>query len=360
MNSNQLILEALINIEGITGKQVKVYLLDDSCITASGAVKNTAARKLFDKLPPVDEVQVVDGKAYLEVFDGTRVAGILESNTDEASIVALKFAEVLLAQILNKSQDRQGRENFIKNLLLDNLLLVDIYNRAKQLHIPTRVRRVAFLIEVDNMEDNGVYSVLKSMFGGEESDFIVTIDESDIAYIKELKENETTDDLIQIAHTIVDMLNTEVLANVRVSIGTVAEEIRKVAGSYKEAKLALAVGKIFKSEEKVVAYSTLGIGRLIYQLPIPMCKMFIDEIFKEESPDDFDSETLETISAFFENNLNISETSRKLFIHRNTLVYRLDKLQKNTGLDLRVFDDAITFQIALMVVKYMRYMDKQE
>ena len=122
--------------------------------------------------------------------------------------------------------------------------------------------------------------------------------------------------------------------------------------------MALDVGKIFYSHKKVIAYGNLGIGRLIYQLPLPLCKMFIKEIFDDKTPDDFDEETLTTINKFFENNLNVSETSRQLYIHRNTLVYRLDKLQKSTGLDLRVFEDAITFKIALMVVKYMNYMEK--
>lgn len=124
--------------------------------------------------------------------------------------------------------------------------------------------------------------------------------------------------------------------------------------------MALEVGKIFYSDRNVVAYSNLGIGRLVYQLPMPMCKVFIREIFDGKSPDDFDEETIVTINKFFENNLNVSETSRQLYIHRNTLVYRLDKLQKMTNLDLRIFEDAITFKMALMVVKYMKYMENME
>ena len=154
-----------------------------------------------------------------------------------------------------------------------------------------------------------------------------------------------------------DMLNTEAMSKVHIAMGTIVNEIKEVSRSYKEAKLALDVGKIFYSEKNVVAYNNLGIGRLIYQLPLPLCKMFIKEIFGGKSLDDFDEETLSTINKFFENNLNVSETSRQLYIHRNTLVYRLDKLQKSTNLDLRIFEDAITFKIALMVVKYMKYME---
>ena len=150
------------------------------------------------------------------------------------------------------------------------------------------------------------------------------------------------------------------MAKVNIAYGTIVNDIKEVSKSFKEAKLALDVGKIFYSDKKVIAYNRLGIGRLIYQLPMPLCKMFIKEIFDGKSPDEFDEETLSTINKFFENSLNVSETSRQLYIHRNTLVYRLDKLQKTTNLDLRVFDDAITFKIALMVVKYMKYMENMD
>ena len=178
--------------------------------------------------------------------------------------------------------------------------------------------------------------------------------------VKELKPGEGYEDMEKLAKVILDMLNTEAMSKVHVALGTIVGEIKDVSRSYKEAKMALEVGKIFYCERNVIAYSNLGIGRLIYQLPMPLCKMFIKEIFDGKSPDDFDEETLSTINKFFENNLNVSETSRQLYIHRNTLVYRLDKLQKMTNLDLRVFEDAITFKIALMVVKYMKYMENLE
>ena len=199
---------------------------------------------------------------------------------------------------------------------------------------------------------------MRSLFGGKSKDFVTAVDEKNIIVVKELAENETYDDLEKTAEIILNVFKgTETEKDVYVAYGTVVNEIKEVSRSYKEARMALDVGKIFFEEKNIIAYSTLGIGRLIYQLPIPLCKMFIKEIFDNKSPDDFDEETLTTINKFFENNLNVSETSRQLYIHRNTLVYRLDKLQKSTGLDLRVFEDAITFKIALMVVKYMKYME---
>ena len=198
---------------------------------------------------------------------------------------------------------------------------------------------------------------MRGLFSAKTKDFITAVDEKNIILVREVKPGETYDDLEKTADTIVDMLNTEALTRVNVAVGTIVNEIKDVSRSYKEAKMALDVGKIFYSTKSVVAYSKLGIGRLIYQLPLPLCRMFIKEIFDGKSPDEFDEETLTTINKFFENSLNVSETSRQLYIHRNTLVYRLDKLQKSTGLDLRVFEDAITFKIALMVVKYMKYME---
>ena len=257
-------------------------------------------------------------------------------------------------------KERFDKDNFIKNLLLDNLLLVDIYNRAKKLHIETSVKRVVYIIETKYEKDANALETVRSLFAGKTKDFITAVDEKNIILVKEVKQGETQEDLERTANVILDMLNTEAMTKVHVAFGTVVGEIKEVSRSYKEAKMALDVGKIFYSDKNVIAYSRLGIGRLIYQLPIPLCKMFIKEIFDGKSPDEFDDETLSTINKFFENSLNVSETSRQLYIHRNTLVYRLDKLQKSTGLDLRVFEDAITFKIALMVVKYMKYMENSD
>ena len=198
---------------------------------------------------------------------------------------------------------------------------------------------------------------IRTLFVAKSKDFITAVDEKNIIIVRELTPNETYEDMEKVARTVLDMLNTEAMSSARISYGTIVNEIKEVSKSYKEAKMALDVGKIFYSEKVIIAYNHLGIGRLIYQLPLPLCKMFIKEIFEGKSPDEFDEETLSTINKFFENSLNVSETSRQLYIHRNTLVYRLDKLEKSTGLDLRKFEDAITFKIALMVVKYMKYME---
>lgn len=268
-----------------------------------------------------------------------------------------KMAAFQIQNLLVAYKERFDKDNFIKNLLLDNLLLVDIYSRAKKLYIPVDAQRVVLIIECSAGREDNILEQMRPVFGNNNRDFITAVDENNVIIVKTLTENDEMKEIEHYTANLTEWLETEGYSESRISYGTIVQEIKEVSRSYKEAKMAMDVGKIFFDERRVIAYSELGIGRLIYQLPIPLCKMFIREIFGGKSPDDFDEETLTTISKFFENSLNVSETSRQLFIHRNTLVYRLDKLQKSTGLDLRVFEDAITFKIALMVVKYMKYME---
>lgn len=306
---------------------------------------------------PADS-QVIQGYQFFKVFDEHQLEYILlaKGGSEDVYMVG-KLAAFQIQNLMVAYKERFDKDNFIKNLLLDNLLLVDIYDRAKKLHIETNVRRVVFIIETQHEKDSNALETVRSLFAAKTKDFITAVDEKNIILVREVKANESYEELNKTANVILDMLNTEAMTKVHVAYGTVVNEIKEVSRSYKEAKMALDVGKIFYSGKNVVAYGNLGIGRLIYQLPLPLCRMFIKEIFEGKSPDEFDEETLATINKFFENSLNVSETSRQLYIHRNTLVYRLDKLEKSTGLDLRVFEDAITFKIALMVVKYMKYME---
>ena len=300
--------------------------------------------------------QLVKGFQYFKVCDDYQLA----HGDDEDTYMVGKLAAFQIQNLIVAYKERFDKDSFIKNLLLDNLLLVDIYNRAKKLHIDADVRRVVMILELQQEKDHSSMESVKSFFGGKSKDFITAVDEKSIIIVKELEDGEGYAEMDKLAHAILDTLGLNQNEETHIAYGTIVNELKEVSRSYKEARMALDVGKIFFGEKDVIAYSSLGIGRLIYQLPIPLCKMFIKEIFENKSPDDFDEETLVTIDKFFENSLNVSETSRQLYIHRNTLVYRLDKLQKSTGLDLRVFEDAITFKIALMVVRYMKYMETLE
>ena len=358
MISNQILQTNIEGLKGITRVDLSICDTEGKVLasTFTGAEEYESAILTFVDSPA--DSQVIQGYQFFKVFDEHQLEYILlaKGGSDDVYMVG-KMAAFQIQNLLVAYKERFDKDNFIKNLLLDNLLLVDIYNRAKKLHIETNVKRIVFIIETQHEKDVNALETVRSLFSTKTKDFITAVDEKDIILVKEVKPGETYDDLEKTASMIVDMLNTEALTRVNVAFGTIVNEIKVVSRSYKEAKMALDVGKIFYSTKNVVAYSKLGIGRLIYQLPLPLCRMFIKEIFDGKSPDDFDEETLTTINKFFENSLNVSETSRQLYIHRNTLVYRLDKLQKSTGLDLRVFEDAITFKIALMVVKYMKYME---
>lgn len=361
MISNQILQETIEGIKTIT--RTDLCVMDTEGKNLASTIRDTGeledAVVAFADSPA--ESQVMSGFQFFKVYDDNELEYIILAKGEAEDVYMIgKVASFQIQSLLVAYKERFDKDNFIKNLLLDNLLLVDIYNRAKKLHIETDVRRIVFIIETKNEKDTNALETVRTLFSSKTKDFITAVDEKNIILVKEVKPSETYEDMNKTAKVIVDMLNTEAMSSVNVAYGTIVNEIKEVSRSYKEAKLALDVGKIFYSDRKIIAYSNLGIGRLIYQLPIPLCKMFIKEIFDGKSPDEFDEETLVTINKFFENSLNVSETSRQLYIHRNTLVYRLDKLEKSTGLDLRVFEDAITFKIALMVVKYMKYMESQE
>lgn len=309
---------------------------------------------------PADS-QVVQNLHFFKVFDDKKLEYVLISRG--AADTAYMMGRVAASQIQNlivAYRERLDKNNFIQNLLLDNMLAIDVYNRARKLYIDAEARRIVFLIETKYEKDNAAMEIVKNLFGSRTKDFITAVDEKSIILVQELSLEQGYDDVEQTARVLRDMLNSEAMSSVKIAYGTIVNEIMQVSRSYKEAKMALNVGKIFYMEKTIVAYNTLGIGRLIYQLPIPLCQMFMKEVFPPDvMPDSFDEETLTTINKFFENNLNVSETARQLYIHRNTLVYRLEKLQKSTGLDIRVFDDALTFKIAMVVVNYMKYMEME-
>ena len=275
------------------------------------------------------------------------------SGDDELARSFCQMAYIALNDARIFYEEKHDRGTFVKNIIMDNILPGDIYIRAKELHFATDAPRAVFLIRQLGHGDVATVDVLAGMFPDKVQDFVLNINEMDIAVVKQVAANTTSEELEKLAQTIEDTLNNELRIKTVIGIGTIAEHLRELADSYKEAQTAIEVGKVFDTEKSIMHYENLGIGRLIYQLPTTLCEIFLSEVFKKNSIDSLDQETLFTINKFFENNLNVSETSRKLFVHRNTLVYRLEKLKKLTGLDLRQFDHAIVFKVALMVRKYL-------
>ncbi len=276
---------------------------------------------------------------------------------DELAHTYCTMAYIALNDAKVYYEEKHDRGTFVKNIIMDNILPGDIYIRAKELHFTTDAHRAVFLVRQVGHGDVASVDVLASMFQDKLQDFVLSINETDIAVVKQIPSHTTAEELVSLAAQMEETLKNELFVKTVIGIGTVAEHLRSLADSYKEAQTAIDVGKVFDTEKSIINYENLGIGRLIYQLPTTLCEIFLSEVFKKNSIDSLDQETLFTINKFFENNLNVSETSRKLFVHRNTLVYRLEKIKKITGLDLRQFDHAIVFKVALMVRKYLTSRD---
>lgn len=285
---------------------------------------------------------------------------LLVWGSGEAMPTIGELAVCQIRTLLAAYAEKNDKNSFMQNLLLGKYNDVEAFNQARKLRISPTAKRAVFLVETRQSQDKHALATIRNIFSARTRDFITALDESGIIVIRELSSTEDYETLEGIAYMLVDMLNTEAMTSAWVSYSNIANDMKELANAYKEARTALEVGKIFYAESNVFGYNRLGIGRLIYQLPISICEMFISEIFKdEERPDTIDEESLITIRTFFENNLNLSETSRQLYVHRNTLVYRFEKLQKKFGLDIRTFEDALTFKIAMMVSDYINYNKKK-
>ena len=363
MVSNQILQSTLNGLKEITGNEFCLYASDGHKVSGTfkpGADEKSVKEEIINMLDLAEDTQDLGDHVLFKLYEDNEVEYVLSVYGDEKEKNG-RMCAFQLAGLMVAYREKNDKDNFIRSLLMGNMLLVDIYNKAKKLRIEAECRRIAIVIETSVEKDVAALETVRSLYANTRGkDFITEVDENNIILIREVRSHESYEELEKAGKVILDMLNTEAMSKVRVALGTMVDDIKDISRSYKEARMALDIGKIFYSERNIVAYNKLGLGRLIYQIPVQMCRIFIHEIFGGKSPEDFDEETIFTINKFFENNLNVSETSRQLFIHRNTLVYRLDKIQKLTNLDLRVFDDAITFKMAMMVVKYMKYMETMD
>ena len=338
MVSTQILTNCIEELHGITKVNLCICDADGLELTSTFEDMEITGDMIRNFISSPADSQVIGKNHLLKITDdGELVYILIACGTNDDSYMVGKIAVSQLQQLISAYKERFDRNNFFQNLLMDNLLLV----------------------EAGSEKDTAVAELLKGMFSAQTGDFVTEVDEKYVILIKSLTETDGYPEIEKIAQSIVDTISAEAMTNVHVSYGTIVQELKDVSKSYKEAMMAIDVGKIFYAEKRVNSYATLGIGRLIYQLPTNLCKIFIEEIFGDSNPGDLDEEIVFTAYKFFENNLNVSETSRQLFIHRNTLVYRIEKLEKATGLDVRTFDDALTFKIAMMVYNYMRYLDNQ-
>ena len=362
MLMNQMLYTIVDEMKGTIGVDCSLWNPHGRCLASTnkevGEVKADVEK--FLQMADYRDTQVTEKYACFSVRDDKElifvfaVHGVFE-NID----IVGKLCVNQLVAMNRYHEKRVDRNRFIQQLLMDNLLRVDIYNQAKKLHVENESKRIVYVVEPKRQKDNLVLETMKGMYTEESDDFVTSVDEGHIVLIKTLEEDAEYLEVSEIAKTIVDMLGAEAMVDARVSYGTIVHELKDISKSYKEASMALDVGRIFYVEKNILAYNELGIGRLIHQLPISLCEMFLQEVFNGNAVEQFDKETLTTVNAFFENNLNISETARQMYLHRNTLGYRLEKIVKTTGLDVRKFDDALTFKIALMVSDHMKFIKSQ-
>lgn len=360
---NQVLQKIVRDMGEIVQEVCSIWSTDGICLGHSASIGESEKRDIQNVILDMEEGEEIKklGKSFFSVSLEGELVYILVIHTEKDGIEIIgRLGVKQMTALMLAYQERMNRNHFIQNLLLDNMLIVDVYNRAKKMNIATEARRAVIIIEPKNPDETLVLETLKGIYATSTKDFVTVVDEGHIILVKSLEDGESYKELNDIAKSIVDVVNTEAMVNVRVAYGTIVSEIKNVSKSYKEAGMALDVGRIFYEEKNILAYNELGIGRLIHQLPVSLCEMFLQEVFSGKAVEQFDEETLSTVHKFFENNLNISETARQLFLHRNTLVYRLEKIQKKTGLDVRVFDDALTFKIALMVANHMKSLQSPE
>lgn len=355
--SSRIFQSVILQLKEATDRYIGVMDADGNVISCS----NTAyiGEKWQDAVLRIngsgETITVHDKRTFQPLlgWNGAFDYAVFVEGDDESARGICMMSHVALNGAKVYYEEKHDKGTFVKNIITDNILPGDIYIRAKELHFATEIQRAVFLVRQVGQADVAAVDLLQSMFPDKQQDFVLSTNETDIAVIKQVNEACTDEDLMKIAKTIEDALKSELFIKTTIGIGTIANHLRELADAYKEAQVAIEVGKVFDTEKSIITYDNLGIGRLIYQLPTTLCEIFLSEVFKKNSIDSLDQETLFTINKFFENNLNVSETSRKLFVHRNTLVYRLEKIKKLTGLDLREFDHAIIFKVALMVKKYL-------
>ena len=358
--SNRLFQSVIQQMKGAIDRNIGV--IDENGVVAACSDLSRMGEirtGIREELSFASDFVILGGVTYRYINPSTKVGAIVfvEGDDKEAERSSLLLA-VTLSNIKNLYDEKYDKGSFIKNIMLDNILPSDIYTKSKELHFTTEEHHAVLVIKFSDKVDMTPYDIIGGMFPDKTHDYVINIGEQDIVLVKEVEPTADTEELESLAGAIVETLLTESYPKkVYIGISSVVDSLKDLARAYKEARIALEVGKVFDNERSVVSYENLGIGRLIYQLPTTLCEAFLQEVFKRGSLETLESRDddtqMKTVHAFFENNLNVSKTAESLYVHRNTLVYRLEKIRKLTGLDLREFDHAVTFKVALMVKKYL-------
>ena len=353
--SNRLFQTVIHQMKDVVGRTIGAIDENGIIIACSELSKIGESRqRIKEELSFSRDFITVDGYTYKFINSVNKNDSIVFVEGEDAE--AEKTANILaisLGNIKSLYDEKYDKGSFIKNIILDNILPNDIYVKSNELHMGNDECRAVIVVKFQGATELSPYEIVQNIVTDKVKNYVINISEQDIVIVKEVYDGCTSEDLEEEAEDILNQAQTEYGAKLLIGVSSIVEKLKDLAKAYKEARIALEVGKVFDIERPIMSYENLGIGRLIYQLPTTLCEIFLQEVFKKGSLESLDRETLMTVQSFFENNLNVSETSRKLFVHRNTLVYRLEKIRKLTGLDLREFDHAVTFKVALMVKKYL-------
>ena len=353
--SNRLYQTVLHQMKDVIGRTIGIIDENGIVIACSELSKiGESKQRIREELAYSADAVIYEGYTYrfINVNDKSDCICFVEGGDSHAGSMASLLA-IFLGNMKSLYDEKYDKGSFIKSILLDNILPSDIYIKSNELHFSNDERRIVFVIKFHNSAVTPPYEVVQEIIGNSDKDYVINISEQDVVIVRELEGEVESIDMENYARSLIDSIHSSHNLKATVGISSVVDNLKDLARAYKEARIAFEVGKVFDIEKPVISYENLGIGRLIYQLPTTLCEMFLSEVFKKGSLESLDRETLMTVQSFFENNLNVSETSRKLFVHRNTLVYRLEKIRKLSGLDLREFDHAVTFKVALMVKKYL-------
>lgn len=362
--SNQMIQKAVQDIKRIAGLECSIWNVSGECLAMSSLVPKTLQKEVIGFLAAADggprEEFRETGSFFLANDEGepAYVLVILGGKADAEMPGAFGISQ--LESLIVMGKEKMDKNRFVQSLILGNMSSAEIYNQAKKMKIAMEQKRAVFLVEPKNEGENLILETLKGLYAAGSGNFLTTLDKGGVILVRTLEKSEDAQSLNLIAKVLVDTLNMEAMIGVRVAYGAIVEDLSSVKASYREADIAMEVGKVFYGEKNILAYNELGIGRLIHQLPAALCEVFLKEVFAGNAIEQFDEEELATVYTFFNNNLNISETARQLYVHRNTLVYRLEKIQKKTGLDVRAFDDALIFKIAMMVENRLDFVKKSK
>ncbi len=263
---------------------------------------------------------------------------ITEGEVDDDT--SLRLRELLLSV-----KDHTRRDLFWQNLLLGQMSREEILLLSHRLHIDMSARWVLFLVAfLQDMGEMG-QSVLMTYVGSR--DKLVKLDDRHAVIIK--KEGKKPLDIRQIAENLSDTLQAEAMVMVKVIYDRPVSDLNALPESLKHCEAALRISGLLYGESRVVSYDELSFEKLLFSVP----KETAEEFLRERAPDFdvtmLDNEMMSTITTLFRNELNLGDTAKELFIHRNTLVYRLEKFEKQTGLDLKRFDDAVVCRVALIL-----------